>query len=102
MTSQELNKFLDTNKSIECSDHEEAEQLCFRNKALAWYKNNPESSTAIKYWKMEQMSEPELMEEINRGLHVEGITRITGYFTKISSWNPGKLAELHDRRKFNI
>ncbi|MCS7280214.1 MAG: anaerobic ribonucleoside-triphosphate reductase [Desulfobacterota bacterium] len=28
---------------------------------------------------------------------VEGITRITGYFTKISSWNKGKLGELADR-----
>jgi len=28
---------------------------------------------------------------------VEGITRITGYFTKISSWNKGKLGELRDR-----
>jgi len=28
---------------------------------------------------------------------VEGITRITGYFTKISGWNKGKLAELRDR-----
>ncbi|HEY3347269.1 MAG TPA: anaerobic ribonucleoside-triphosphate reductase [Nitrospirota bacterium] len=28
---------------------------------------------------------------------VEGITRITGYFTKVSSWNKGKLGELKDR-----
>ncbi len=28
---------------------------------------------------------------------VDGITRITGYFTKISSWNKGKLGELVDR-----
>jgi len=28
---------------------------------------------------------------------VEGITRITGYFTKISSWNKGKIGELRDR-----
>lgn len=28
---------------------------------------------------------------------VEGITRITGYFTKLSSWNKGKLGELKDR-----
>jgi len=28
---------------------------------------------------------------------VDGITRITGYFTKISSWNKGKLGELIDR-----
>lgn len=30
---------------------------------------------------------------------VEGITRITGYFTKISSWNKGKLGELRDRMR---
>jgi ribonucleoside-triphosphate reductase len=30
---------------------------------------------------------------------VDGITRITGYFTKISSWNKGKLGELHDRSR---
>lgn len=29
--------------------------------------------------------------------NVEGITRITGYFTKTSSWNKGKLGELRDR-----
>lgn len=28
---------------------------------------------------------------------VDGITRITGYFTKISSWNKGKRGELRDR-----
>jgi ribonucleoside-triphosphate reductase (formate) len=30
---------------------------------------------------------------------VEGIARITQYFSKISSWNKGKLAELRDRMK---
>lgn len=29
--------------------------------------------------------------------NVDGITRITGYFTKVSSWNKGKLGELKDR-----
>ena len=29
--------------------------------------------------------------------HVDGITRITGYFTTVSSWNKGKLGELRDR-----
>ena len=28
---------------------------------------------------------------------IDGITRITGYFTKVSSWNKGKLGELRDR-----
>lgn len=30
---------------------------------------------------------------------VEGITRITGYFSKTSSWNKGKLGELRDRHR---
>jgi ribonucleoside-triphosphate reductase len=30
---------------------------------------------------------------------VESITRITGYFTRISSWNKGKLGELRDRHR---
>jgi len=32
---------------------------------------------------------------------VDGITRITGYFTKISSWNKGKRGELKDRYRNN-
>jgi len=33
--------------------------------------------------------------------NVEGITRITGYFSKISGWNKGKLGELKDRYRSN-
>jgi ribonucleoside-triphosphate reductase len=33
---------------------------------------------------------------------VEGITRITGYFTKVSSWNKGKIGELRDRFRNRI
>lgn len=47
-----------------------------------------------------------------RGLHsncaycgsddVEGITRVTGFFSKVTSWNDGKIAELKDRYKSNL
>ncbi len=33
---------------------------------------------------------------------VEGITRVTGYFSKIHKWNNGKVAELKDRHRQNI
>jgi anaerobic ribonucleoside-triphosphate reductase len=33
---------------------------------------------------------------------VDGITRITGYFTKISSWNKGKIGELRNRYRNQI
>jgi ribonucleoside-triphosphate reductase len=29
--------------------------------------------------------------------NIEGITRITGYFSRVSGWNKGKIAELKDR-----
>ncbi|HKM09963.1 MAG TPA: anaerobic ribonucleoside-triphosphate reductase [Candidatus Methanomethylophilaceae archaeon] len=32
-------------------------------------------------------------------VNIEGITRVTGFFSKISGWNKGKLGELVDRRK---
>jgi anaerobic ribonucleoside-triphosphate reductase len=35
-------------------------------------------------------------------LRVEGITRITGYFSKTSSWNKGKLGELRDRHRTGL
>ncbi len=31
--------------------------------------------------------------------NVEGITKVAGYFSRISSWNRGKLAELSDRKR---
>ncbi len=48
----------------------------------------------------------------SRGLHsmcqycdselVEQITRITGYFTKVASWNKGKIGELKDRYRCDV
>jgi len=29
-------------------------------------------------------------------------SRITGYYQNVSGWNEGKLAELHDRKRFDI
>ena len=33
----------------------------------------------------------------HQGRNVEHITRVTGYFSKVSGWNKGKVAELIDR-----
>lgn len=32
---------------------------------------------------------------------VDGITRIVGYFSKVSNWNKSKIGELKDRQKGN-
>lgn len=102
MTKLELSKFLEKNKHIEWFDQEAKEQIYFRNTQLSWYRSNPNRATIVKYYKLHKMSFSDLIKEINRGLEVEGITRITGYFTKVASWNPGKRGELKDRQKFTV
>jgi hypothetical protein len=37
-----------------------------------------------------------------QGKDVDHITRITGYFSKVSGWNEGKLGELRDRDRVTI
>jgi anaerobic ribonucleoside-triphosphate reductase len=46
---------------------------------------------------VETLTSSEILREVNRGLEVEHITRITGYYTRVSQWNKGKLGELKDR-----
>ena len=95
MTQSDFNLFLEKNKNIECVIDNEF--IHFRNKDLPWYTNNPDNCTRITKDIFEKLTPEELMNEINRGLDVEHITRITGYFTKISQWNKGKRGELRDR-----
>jgi hypothetical protein len=100
MTQAELSGFLDNNKSIEC--HTDDSFAYFRNKDLPWYVNNPAHRTRITKDMIATLSPNELMSQINRGLEVEHITRITGYFTKVSQWNKGKRGELKDRFRVEI
>jgi len=100
MTQLELTSFLITNENIEY--HADESFSFFRNKDLPWYDNHPEHSTRITNAIIAQLSPEELMDQINRGLEVEHITRITGYFTKVSQWNKGKRGELKDRMRMEI
>jgi hypothetical protein len=100
MTQLELKGFLLTHENIEY--HADDSCSYFRNKALPWYANNPGHSTSITNDLIAKLSPEELMGHINKGLEVEHITRITGYFTKVSQWNKGKRGELKDRVRVEI
>jgi len=100
MTQLELDSFLIANENIEY--HEDESFSFFRNKDLPWYDNNPGHSTRITNDMLAKLSPEELLSSINKGLEVEQITRITGYFTKVSQWNKGKRGELKDRMRVEI
>jgi len=38
----------------------------------------------------------------SQGRDVDHITRVTGYFSKVSGWNKGKAAELRDRSRTKL
>lgn len=95
MNPSELTHFLNSNQHIECRSDER--YTYFRNKHLPFYANNPDSCTRIDNHVLKTLPSSAILTEINRGLDVEHITRITGYYTKVSQWNKGKRGELKDR-----
>ena len=40
-----------------------------------------------------------LLAMTNHGKNIEHMTRVTGYFSKVSGWNSGKKGELKDRAR---
>jgi hypothetical protein len=100
MTSQELNDFLDVHRNIEW--HDENDEVLFRNTMLPWYQEDTNRATKITKQKLDELTTEDLLSSINRGLEVEHITRVTGYFAKTRSFNPGKMGEFKDRYRTEI
>ena len=100
MTQLKLQSFLLAHEYIEYHADESFSYL--RNGDIPWYANNPGHSTRITNDILAKLSREELLSSINKGLEVEQITRITGYFTKVSQWNKGKRGELKDRVRVEI
>ncbi len=100
MTLEELNQFFESHKYIEWQ--EDTDAMLFRNGNLAWYQEEAQRATRVTMGKLKEITPDQLLQHINRGLDVECITRITGYFAKTRSFNPGKLAELKDRNRQEV
>ena len=99
MTLEEFERFVEKD-GIEWS--EDNDHFYFRNQNLAWYAKDTKNALRIGKDKMKELTVMDLESELSRGLKVEHITRVTGYFAKVNSWNPGKKGELQDRHKVEI
>jgi hypothetical protein len=106
MTQTELNNFLETHSgNIEWQLVEDLDQpaaFLFRNVTLPWYREDDKRATMVTLKALESLDESGLMKEINRGLDIEQITRVTGYYGKVSHFNPGKVGELNDRHRVEV
>lgn len=104
MTHEELDNYLDQNKNhIEWRENG-GSSLQFRSNELQYYRADPERCTAItkKLLFSDGFRTEDLYEAITRGLRVRGIARVTGYFSIVEQWNPGKVGELRDRQRYGI
>ena len=96
MTLEQFEAYVDL-PHIEWSEDEES--FYFRDLRFNYYKDHPENATKVLKTLIGELSPEQLHKEVTQGLKVEQISRVTGYFAKVNSWNPGKRGELRDRHR---
>ena len=94
MQFEELFNFLKKNSQIQWADAE-----CEGKPGLFLKSEKFETKVHIPWDALPKVSVEDLQLQLTGGKDVEQITRVTGFFSKVSSWNKGKLAELKDRNK---
>ena len=96
MTIDQFEHFLDSRKDF-IEWREDEENFYFRDLRYSYFCENQDNCIKVAKTLFKNMSPEQLEKEIIRGLRVEHITRVTGYFAKVNGWNPGKRGELSDR-----
>jgi len=110
MTNEEFDIFLDNHPRVnwqwvQC-DGKSCEQvegpddgnaMAFSVRGFPYYDEG--GVTTISFDTLKELPVSQLYSELVKGCDVEQITRITGYFTKVSGWNRGKIEELRDRTR---
>lgn len=66
--------------------------------------NNKQYGTKTHFtWEAIQKHDVQLLLiQTHQGKNIEQITRVTGFFSKVSSWNKGKRGELKDRYRNEV
>jgi len=89
----------DANIAICEAEYKGKRGFAFRDDSLPYFQNRKEACEFSSLEDLHKMSIDDFKKRLFQGLRVEGITRITGYFTKTNNWNKGKLGELRDRNR---
>lgn len=97
MQYEELNSFLEANPNIEWTDDEEG-NLYLRHALF----DAPDEKVKIEPQALEKITLGELERVLINGRNVEQITRVTGYFSRVSGWNKGKMGELAQRQRVTL
>ena len=98
MTLEELESFLETNKNTIEWTMDDEDNLYLRH-ALYDDKND---KVKIEPKALAELTPQKLENVLINGRNVDHITRVTGYFSKVSGWNKGKRGELIDRHRVEV
>ena len=97
MKIDELNKFLEERPYVLWQMDEEG-NFYFKHELY----DKEEEKVKVTPQALLKLSAAELEKVLVNGRNVDHITRITGYFSKVSGWNKGKRGELADRHRVEI
>ena len=94
MKLSQLNEYLEINPVEWMKENEDT--IIIRHKTH----DKENEGIRIDLRKLNNITEAQLEKAIVNGRNTESFTRITGYFSKTSNFNKGKLGELKDRVRF--
>ena len=87
---------------------EDLKQWIEQNEDWAW-KDDPDglivgnerfqTVTKLTFDAIDRHDRLAIIEACKQGRDVTHVTRVTGYFSKVSGWNKGKVGELRDRNR---
>jgi hypothetical protein len=97
MNMEELDKYLVESPYVSWSRDDEG-NFYFRHDDY----DKEEEKLKVEPSALAKLTPAELDRALVNGRNVDHITRITGYFSKVSGWNKGKKGELTDRHRVEI
>lgn len=97
MKIEELEQYLAARPQIEWAV-DEAENFYFRHKQY----DGEDSKIKVEPQAWAKLDEAKLDQVLTAGRNIDHITRVTGYFSKVSGWNKGKIGELADRERVMV
>ena len=95
MDIDELDRYLNENQNEILWSYEEQNGRGF----LYLHSKKWEETIKVDMNRLNKLSEEEISRMLSGGKDVEQITRVTGFFSKVSAWNKGKTGELKQRYK---
>ena len=97
MTLDELDQFLSRHQDVEWAFDDDG-NLFLRHSVF----DTENEKVKVEPKALKELSAQDLEKLLVSGRNVEHITRVTGYFSRVSGWNKGKLGELVDRSRVGV